>query len=285
MPEIDETTVHTSRAPNVRWVPISEMRVSPRAQRTFQRPQAEGYAADFDLEALGYPIVNRRDGSYWIVDGQHRIYALKLIGWGDQQVQCECYEGLSEAGEAELFLRRDSRRAISTFDRFTIGVVAQRGEDCEIDRIVREHGLTISKGATGIGAVGTLRRVYRRSGPEVFSRMLWIVRDAYGDPGFQASVMDGIGLVCQRYGAKLDSLKVVDQLGSARGGLNGLLSRAHLLRKQTGNAQSHCVAAACVQIVNSGRGGGKLIQWWRYQTPPGEARVNRIRHDETEELQ
>lgn len=106
------------RASHLRWVPIAEMKVSPKAQREFRKPHAEKFAADFDLEALGFPVVNIRDGHYWIVDGQHRVEALKMMGWADQQIQCECYEGMTEAEEADLFLRRDDRRAITSFDKF-----------------------------------------------------------------------------------------------------------------------------------------------------------------------
>lgn len=263
MSESNETTAHTSRAPRLRWVAISEMKVSPRAQRQFKPAQADEYAADFDLEALGYPVVNLRDGYFWIVDGQHRIAALKLIGWGDQQVQCEAYEGLSEAEEAELFLRRDNRRAIATFPKFAIGVVAGRKEECDIDRIVQEQNLTISRSRTGIGAVGSLRRVYRRGGPEVLARTLQIIRDAYGDAGFKAAIIDGVGLVCQRYNGQLNAQKAVERLSCARGGMNGLLNQSQVLKKQTGNSHPQCVAAAAVEIINTGRGGTKLTPWWR----------------------
>ena len=70
----------TRRAPHLRWVPIAKMRVSPRAQRTFSPAHAAALAASFDLEAMGYPVVNlRADGLFYIVDAQHRVEALKLL--------------------------------------------------------------------------------------------------------------------------------------------------------------------------------------------------------------
>jgi hypothetical protein len=65
----------------VRPVKIADMRVPPVgvAQRRYSRSQAEEYAANFDTNKLGLPTVNLRGGIYWIVDGQHRIEALKLV--------------------------------------------------------------------------------------------------------------------------------------------------------------------------------------------------------------
>ena len=95
------------RESHLRWVPIKEMRSSPAAQRKYRRTHAATYAADFHLEALGYPVLSLRDGIFFIVDGQHRIKALEMIGWGDQQIQCEVYEGLDAVlplGEIETEL-------------------------------------------------------------------------------------------------------------------------------------------------------------------------------------
>jgi hypothetical protein len=253
-----------SRASSLKWVAISQMKVSDRAQREFRQAHADEFAADFDLEALGFPVVNQRDGAYFIVDGQHRIAALKQIGWGDQLIQCECYEGLTEAEEAELFLRRDARKAISVFDKFRIGLVANREVEQDIEAIVHDNDLVISRTRVpgGVSAVGTLRRVHSRSGGPTLSRTLRIIRDAYGDPGLQNSVIDGIGHLCHRYNGQLDDAVAIAKLSTAHGGVNGLLGKAMILHKSTGNAKAQCVAAAAVEIINSKRGGKKLPSWW-----------------------
>ena len=79
------------RASRLRWVRLGDMRVSPKAQREFRKAHAESLAANFDLEAIGFPVVSLRGGDYWIIDGQHRIAALKLNGFDDDDlIQCEC---------------------------------------------------------------------------------------------------------------------------------------------------------------------------------------------------
>jgi hypothetical protein len=251
------------RAPKIEWVPISEMRVSPKAQRAYREAHAAEFAADFDLEALGYPVVNKRGGHYYIVDGQHRIGALKMIGWDDQMIECEVYDGLTEQQEADLFLRRDDRKAIPALEKYRIALTAGREVETDIERVVRQMELTVGAQSGSIRAVGTLRKVYTRGGPDVLGRALLIIREAFGDHGLDAAVIDGMGLVCQRYNGSLDTTKAVKQLSSLHGGVNGLLTRAENLRKQTGNTKGACVAAAAVEAYNSGRGGKKLPDWWK----------------------
>lgn len=253
------------RAAKLQWVPIALMRVSPTAQRELKPHRVDHLVANFDLEQIGTPVVSHRDQLFYILDGQHRIEALKEIGWGDQQIQCWTYTGLSEEEEAERFLKLNDTLVVDSFSKFRVGVNAGRAEETDIDRIVRSEDLVVSRDRIpgAISAVGTLRRVYDRGGPDCLSRTLRIVRDSYGDAGMEAVVIDGIGLLCQRYNGELDEGKAITSLGKVNGGVSGLLGKAEILRRQTGNAKGHCVAAAAVEIINRGRGGAKLPSWWK----------------------
>jgi hypothetical protein len=291
------------REGRLRWVPLAQMRVNPLAQRDLNQARVAQLAAAFDPEQMGTPTVSHRGGWYYLIDGQHRIAALKcwLSSWEDQQVQCWTYEGLTEAAEAEKFLSLNDALPVRAFAKFKVSVQAGRDEDADVDRIVRALGLRIARGSGGISAVATLRRVYARGGPAVLSRALRIIRDAYGEAGLDGPVIDGIGLVCQRYdgdlseqraverlssahggeagldGPVIDGIglvcqrydgdlseqRAVERLSSAHGGVSGLISRAGQLRQSTGSATAQCVAAAAVEVINRGSGGRKLPAWWR----------------------
>ena len=263
----DDGGKRKQRAAHLRWIPIAEMRVSPKSQREFRKSHAEEYAADFDLEALGYPVVSMRDGHYWIVDGQHRIEALKMIGWGDQSIQCECYEGLAEADEADLFLRRDTRRAIRPFDKFRIALTAGREVETDIERTVAAQGLKISQDSAegSIAAIAALRRVAALGGPAVLGRDLRILRDSFaGDSSaFHAELISGVGRVCQRYNGALDDRVAVERLSALRGGAAALVRKANSYKEKTGRPKDDCIAAAVVDVINAGRGGKKLDGWWQ----------------------
>ncbi len=270
-------TTKTSAKPRVEreaklaWVPIPLMRFSERAQRDYQQSRVDKLVAAFSLEQLGTPTVNLRGGVWFVIDGQHRIGALRDIGYGDQQVQCWTYEGMTEAEEAEMFLRLNDVLSVSAFAKFKVGVTAGRDEECDIDAIVRSAGLHIAQGGGygAVAAVGTLRRVYQR-GPGCLARTLCIIRDSFGDPGMESVVIDGIGLLCDRYNGELTDERAIKGLSAARGGLKGLLGKAEILRQATHSPRAHCVAAAAVELINHGRGGKKLPSWWRAEVQPPE---------------
>lgn len=259
------------REARLRWVPLAKMRVSVLAQRELNQARVDHIDANMDLEQIGNPTVSERDGHFWIIDGQHRVEAYKQwLGedWINQHLQCWTYTGLTEQDEAEKFLKLNDVLPVPALAKFRVGVQAEREMETDIDRIVRAQGLRVSsdKSEGSIRAVGTLRRVYSRGGPAVLARTLGIVRDAYGTPGLDAAVIDGIGFLCGRYNGELDVPTAVQRLASAHGGVNGLLGRAEQTRKETGAPRGHCVAAAAVDLINRGKGGKKLPSWWKSES-------------------
>jgi hypothetical protein len=253
------------RQARLRWVPLERMRVNPLAQRDLNRARVAELAAHFDAEQMGAPVVSHRGDWFFLLDGQHRVAALKewLGSWDGQQVQCWCYEGLTEAEEAAKFLALNNTLTVNAFAKFKVAIQAGREAESDVDRIVRALDLRIARGNGGICAVATLNRVYARGGAAVLSRTLRIIRDAYGEAGLDGPVIDGIGLLVQRYDGQLSERRAVDRLASAHGGVSGLISRAGRLRQSTGNPQAQCVAAAAAEVINRGTGGKKLPSWWR----------------------
>lgn len=262
----------------LRWVPLGTMRISPVAQRDLKQSRVDYLAGTLNVEEIGNPEVNHRhhddcDSYYsgcpvYIMDGQHRIAALREWlgeGWEDQRIQCWVTEGLDEQEEAETFLRLADTLNVTAFDRFQIAITANRPVECDIQRQVLHENLVISRDEVpgAIAAVGTLKRVYERSDAATLGRALRIIRDAYGDAGLQSKVIDGVGHLCQRYNGTLEEEQAIEKLAKTRGGVHGLLQKAETLHLQTGQPKTHCVAAAAVEIINSGRGGNKLQSWFK----------------------
>lgn len=252
------------RGSHPRWVPVAHTKVSPQAQRELKKSWVEHIAQNFDPDEVGLPVVSWRDGFFWVIDGQHRIEAMKLMGWADQQILCECFEGLTEAEEAEKFLKRQDRLPVAQLESFKSALTAGREVESDIDRIARALNIRIGGGSkTSISAVGTLGRVYRRGGPGTLSRTLRVIRDSYGGAGFSAAVINGVALVIQRFDATFDDDVAVERLSKAMGGVQGLDNRARYIKAQIGKPLAQCFAAAVVETLNAGRGGKKLPDWWK----------------------
>jgi hypothetical protein len=260
----------------VRPVKVSDMRVPPVgvAQRRYSRAQAEEYAANFDPNKLGIPAVNHRDGIYWIVDGQHRIEALKLWFAPDDpgHIDCNVYVDLTDEEMAELFIGLNTRRAVNSFDLFLTACSAKRSAECEIRRVVESNGLKIeqSKDENAIGVVSALRRVHERAGAVVLGQSLRALRDGLaGDRmAFDGQLLQGVANVFNRYNGKTDEKTLARALAAVQQGASAILRRAESQRERTGNLKAQCVAAVVVDLYNKEvgpRNGGRLPAWWKEQ--------------------
>lgn len=258
----------TRRASKVHPVPIAKMRVPPElvTQRPFRKAHGDYLAANLDLNKLGFPIVNHRDGNFWVLDGQHRVHALRENGFANEVLDCEVYENLTDAEMADIFLGRDDRKSVDPFSKFHIACTAGRKRETDIRRTVETQGLKVSKqrGEDCVGAVGALGRVYDRDGAVVLGQALRTIKHAYaGDPdAFDQHVIDGVALVFNRYNGQTNEKELAARLGDSAHGVRGLLRRAEAVRTKTGNQKSQCVAAVAVEIYNKG-GGKKLPSWWK----------------------
>jgi hypothetical protein len=259
--------INTER--HLQWVPVSKMRVSPRAQRSHNGPGSRARIAairdNFDPDLFGHPITSYAEDTdvYWVVDGAHRYLALLQLGYEDQQVQCWVYTNMCEAEAADKFLRHNDVKTVGGMDKYHVAIVANWQAETDIDRIVRAADLSVGHGVGAIGCVGTLKKTYTEAGPRGLATTLRVIRDAYGAPGFVSKVVEGVGKFVTNYEGAFKEDRAIDRLSNAHGGVNGLLNRAQKIHDQYGVSVAVGVAAATVETYNQGlKGRAKLNGWW-----------------------
>lgn len=260
---------------SLRWIPLADLQIDPEAQRRFSVGWVKARVAIFDPEKLGFIVVNRRtNGKVYAIDGQHRAALMRAVGWSDQQIQCEYYEGLTQREEALVFLARNDRKAVQPFDKFRVAVTGGVTEPCDIDRIVRAQNLVldVEQKDGHINAVSALEYIYRGGGvtsakeaPAALARTLKTVQGAWGrqSSSFIGKILEGVGLVQLRYDGKLDQDALSKKLALVSGGAPGILARAKNLKDIKGRPMNHCVAAVVVDVYNQGRRKGKVEDWWQ----------------------
>lgn len=251
----------------LRLVKLSLMKVTPFAQRKRDQPWIDKLAGEMDLDKLGTPEVSHREGFYYIMDGQHRIEAVKQWngeGWEDQHIQCWVAEGLTEEEEAEIFLSLNDRKQVQIFQRFRVAINAGRTAETAVNDIVKGEGLSVSDQQVpgAVHAVGALMRIHTNYGPETLRRALRLANSTYGDAGLGATILAGFGLLCHRYGAVPLETNAINSLAAVRGGATGLLGLAEVLKTKTGTSKIQCVAAVAVDVINRVRTGKKRLQPW-----------------------
>jgi hypothetical protein len=260
-----------SRRPSkVRPVPINQMRTPPAlvTQRRFRQAHGDALAANLDLNKLGLPVVNHRDGIYWLCDGQHRVYALRQNGFKDELLDCQVFNDLTDSEMADVFLGLDDRKPVGTFDKFHIACTAGHVRELDIQRTVETQGLKISqtKSDDSVSAIGAMGKVYDLSGSVVLGQTLRSIKAGFaGDPhAFDAAVIEGVGLVFNRYNGRTNERELASRLSESANGVRGLLRRAEAQRQRTGNQKSQCVAATVVDLYNKGLERAKrLPSWWK----------------------
>lgn len=266
----------------IRPVPIALLEVPPAlvTQRQLRPAHVDKLAADFDRNKFGVLIVNRRrDAStgrehYDIIDGQHRYHAIKRAEPQTTEVMCEVYEELTEAQQADIFLGTNQRKQVPPYDKFHVSCTAGYQRELDILRAVESNGQRISnERGQGIPVVGALGKVYDRAGDaangqKVLGQVIRTINLGFGgDPmGFDRSVVEGLGLVFNRFDGRTNEKAMAQRLGNLRQGARELLRKAEAIRERTGNQKKHCVAAAVVDIYNRGEGPhsrNRLPSWWK----------------------
>ena len=131
-----------------------------KAQRPFREAKGDRIAAEFDINSFGFPVVCRVDKTNWLVDGQHRTYAIQKCGYAQASdtIECEVYEGLSIAQMAQILLGRNRSTPATVFERFSVAVTAGYPTERAITKIVESIGLKIGYPKTqgNVYSVGAL---------------------------------------------------------------------------------------------------------------------------------
>jgi hypothetical protein len=260
----------------IRPVPVASLEVPPAlvTQRQLRQAHVDSLLANLDMNKFGVLVVNHRNGKYELIDGQHRYHALVKSGLPITEVMCEVYEDLTDPQMADIFLGTNKRKQVPPYDSFHVSCTAGYQRERDILRSVESNGQKISneRGA-GISVVGALGKVYDRAGSsehgqKVLGQVIRTINLGFGgDPmGFDRSVVEGLGLVFNRFDGRTNEKAMGQRLSNLRQGARELLRKAEAIRERTGNQKKHCVAAAVVDIYNKGEAPNsrnRLPSWWK----------------------
>ena len=115
----------------------------PKPERTEQAPPSVTKYKNPDPRPLEPIVVSFRDGHFYVVDGQHRIAAMKKMNGGkDVMVNCIIHTGMIYEDEAALCHDLDQAKKAMTLGQSThVDMESGKGvEALEIRRLVEEAG-------------------------------------------------------------------------------------------------------------------------------------------------
>jgi hypothetical protein len=186
-------------------------------QRPVETEDVDKLIAKWNPCLLTPIVVSFRDGNFNVVDGQHRIAAMrKMAGGGDVTVPCIIYTGLTYEQEAELYYMLDQTRGKLRLGHATKALVESgaNAEIIDVKQRVEDAGFTwaLDRPTGEPFEISTTRAVinaYRLLGGAAFSRMLGLIAGAWhGTPNsLKASIFSGMALFVKTYETEL-----VDQI-------------------------------------------------------------------------
>lgn len=233
-------------------------------QRPVDEKEVDRLIRDWDERLLDPVIVSFRDGKFYVIDGQHRIAAMrKMNNGGEVMAVCKVYSGLTYEQEADLCYKLDKAKRRLSLSQST-NALAESGTDAEITEIkyLVEHcgfvwALGKSRGKTGeIVSTRALMNAYRLLGRETFTRFLTLLQNTWeGDPrSLTAAIISGTALFVKTYETEMNDHTFLSRLSAVDPDEINRRGRADF---STGNVALR-FARVILEKYNGQRGGKKL---------------------------
>lgn len=169
-------------------------------------------------------VVSYRDGEFIVVDGQHRIAAIrKMAGNQDVTVLCLVYYGLTYEKEAALYYQLDQAkgRLRSSHAIKALLESCTNPEIIDIYRRLEAAGFVWALDGPSneeyeVSATRAVINAYRFLGGETFSRLLLLIAETWhgSPPSLKASVFTGMALFLKTYERELDDRAFIRSLSA-----------------------------------------------------------------------
>lgn len=233
-------------------------------QRPVEQKEVDRLIREWDERLLEPVIVSFRDGKFYVVDGQHRISAMRKMNGGNGiMINCKVYSGLTYEQEAAFCYKLDKAKKRLSLSQAT-NALAESGENAEITEIrqLTENcgfvwALGKSRGKTGeIVSTRALVNAYRLLGGVAFVRMMNLLWDTWeGDPrSLTAAILSGMALFVKTYETEINDKTFVSRLSQA--------DPDEINRRGRADFSTSSVALRYARVIlekyNGQRGGRKL---------------------------
>ena len=140
-------------------------------------------------------VSRRKDGSYYILDGQHRANAATLIE-GLYEIPCLVFVGLSVEQEAETFVGINTdRTAMGAIDRYKARLIYGEPLAMQMHEILENNGWTVARAEVPmvLKAISSFERVFCAFGPDTAENVVMFCAE-YFDGIMQNALLKALGL-------------------------------------------------------------------------------------------
>lgn len=250
---------------NTKWIAVKNLSVVwATAQREYNERHAQKIADAFDPDLFDDLVVTlpNGDGIYHVVDGQHRMAAIRSLYGEEEMVPCRIVNAKDPARAAVIFDKINTgRRLPSGIEKFRVRVTAGSETEVAINKVVTWLGCRIEQGngPNSIRATAALLNVHNSFGLDVLKESLVTIRGTWAhDKGaMEGPIIEGFGALIGQHRGHLDWKRLRDV--TAKTYTPGrLLGQAKADRETLGGRVSDGVRRVLVRNYNHGIRTGKL---------------------------
>lgn len=232
---------------------ITSLKTDMSYQSPVKESQVKKIVKNFDPQKLHTIVVNKRnDGQFFVIDGQHRVEALKELGI--PTIDSTVHEGLTVEEEAEMYYGINDRPAKSPNSKGKSSLKFGDQNAIEIEEAVQNVGLSIDYDKKGtkegyITAYASLQSVHKKYGKEFLEVVLQVIKSSFGLERrfYQAFIIKGFAQFIATYGNKIDVSHLINRLQEI--GYEGFIQEAN--KKQVGfKTKKESLPLALAEIYN-----------------------------------
>lgn len=232
---------------------IADLKTDMSYQSPVKDSQVKKIIKNFDPQKLHTIVVNKRkDGKIYIIDGQHRVEALRELGI--PVIEATIHEGLTVEKEAEMYYGINDRPAKSPNSKGKSSLKFGDQSAVEIEEAVQSVGLQIDYDKKGnkdgyITAYAALQNIHKKYGKEFLKVVLETIKQSFGLERrfYQAFIIKGFAGFISTYGNKIDVTHLINRLQEI--GYEGFIQEAN--KKQVGfKTKKESLPLALAEIYN-----------------------------------
>ena len=243
------------------YLPATDLQIHPLAQRESSPSKLRNIMENFDLDAVGtlHAVYYEIDGelAHWVVDGQHRANALKLLGLGDWKVNVEVHPCDNDECASRLFLKLNNRAPVPAYFKFVNELQAGEEVALGVVRVLDKHGLEVARqiGDGKVVAVTANKSIYANLGENILDDTYTLIIEAWGriPDALEGKLVEGVASVLNTYNGEIDYGVLRKKLAKYPGGASGILGDAKGLRRIRGGSLASNIAETLVETYNRGR--------------------------------
>lgn len=144
------------------WILKTALNVDPSYQRAHSNKQATDLASEWSWVACGTITVGvREDGTYVVIDGQHRVMASKKRS-DITELPCISFRVSSVSQEAINFVRTNTnRRNVQSLDKYKALIIARDETALYLQTVFEKYGIKISSSVKSPKTIKSVALCYK----------------------------------------------------------------------------------------------------------------------------